>query len=343
MSAAGARVVRDWYRGSAWLWLLLPLSALFYLVSGLRRVLYRCGFLTAQRVPVPVLVVGNITAGGSGKTPLVEALARHLRATGYQPGIASRGYGGQPPQTPYRVTADSDVRDCGDEPLLLFQRCRVPVVVDRDRVAAARYLVEQCGCDIILTDDGLQHYRLARDIEIAVVDGERGLGNSKLLPMGPLRETPGRLQSVNYVVSNGSFRRGRLPVDALVTMELQPCEWVNLHTGRSEPLQAFPQGRCVHAVAGIGNPQRFFQSLRAIGLEVREHAFDDHYAYTGPDLQFDDGLPVIMTEKDAVKCQSLVASDRYWYLRISAGLPDSFYQSLERDIRQSVANRQESQ
>lgn len=343
MSATSARVVRDWYQGSAWLWLLLPFSVLFYLLSVARRGLYRCGLLSSQRLPVPVLVVGNITAGGSGKTPLVEALARHLKAAGYQPGIASRGYGGEPPYRPYRVTGDCDVRHSGDEPLLLARRTGVPVVIDSDRVAAARLLVEQYGCDLVLTDDGLQHYRLARDLEIAVVDGERGLGNHKLLPMGPLRETAERLKSVNYVVSNGEPGQLSLPVSDVVTMQLQPCEWVNLRSGTSESLAAQPFGQQVHAVAGIGNPQRFFDSLRAMGLSVIEHAFDDHHAYTPADLQFDDTLAVIMTEKDAVKCQSLVTSDHYWYLRISAGLPDSFYQSLEQDIRQSVAKRQESQ
>lgn len=291
--------------------LLWPLSLLFGIAVRLRRLAYRRGWRPSWQVSAPVIVVGNITAGGAGKTPLVIWLVDVLRAAGYRPGIVSRGYGGRSPDWPRRVAVDSDPREVGDEPVLLARRCRCPVVVAPDRVAAAQRLLADYPCDVILCDDGLQHYRLARDIEIAVMDGTRGLGNGFLLPAGPLREPPERLASVDFMVSNGAARAGAFP------MTLLGEQAVNLAAPTlTRPLASF-RGGPVRAVAGIGNPARFFSLLRNFGIHALAHPFPDHHPFTAADLDFGDCLPILMTEKDAVKCQSL-ARDACWYVPVAA-------------------------
>lgn len=314
------KLIQQWYSPRAPLGL-LPLSWLFSLLVRLRRRAYRSDILHSVHLSIPVIVVGNITVGGTGKTPLVAWLVKRLQQAGYRPGIITRGYGGQAQQWPQRVSPETDPLMVGDEPVLLAQRCGCPIVAAPDRVAAARALLEDSNCDILISDDGLQHYRLQRDIEIVVVDGARRFGNGQLLPAGPLREPLSRLQQADYVVANGVSQGGE------VAMQLVPGMLVALSDNTTTaPLSEF-QGRQVHAVAGIGNPSRFFELLKGAGLSVIEHPFPDHHGFTAEDLNFADGLPLLMTEKDAVKCRPY-ADGRMWYLPVEAQLDESFARSL---------------
>jgi len=314
------RIDHYWYQGSRWLWLLWPISLLFCLLVWGRRALFRFGLKQSNSFPVPVIIIGNITVGGSGKTPLVLWLAEMLRKQGYRPGIISRGYGGQAGQWPQWVEGESDARVVGDEALLLARRSGCPMTVGPDRVAAAQLLLERGDVDVILSDDGMQHYRLARDIEIAVLDGERRLGNGLCLPAGPLREPPSRLKTVDFVVCNGSVRPGEWSMQ-LLAGEAQP-----LCSGTAKPLETFA-GSPVHAVAGIGNPERFFNMLNNAGLSIEKHPFADHYPYAEGELDFADEAPVLMTEKDAVKYFNY-AKEHHWYLPVTAKLPDEFAKRL---------------
>lgn len=338
MSSLSARIVRDWYQKKSWLWILLPLSLVFRVLSALRRRLYRRGVFASERVAMPVIVVGNITVGGTGKTPLVTALVERLRAVGFKPGIASRGYGANPPVRPLSVTAETNVAHCGDEPLMLARRTGVPVVIDSDRVAACNRLIVEHHCDVIVTDDGLQHYRLQRDVEVVVIDAERGLGNAQLLPMGPLREPPARLDCVDYVVINGSRIPAGLECFNPLSMQIEADEFIELATSKRLPVQAWPGDRRVHAMAGIGNPQRFFDTLGKLGFDIIPHSFADHYAYTREDLEFGDRLPIIMTEKDAVKCRQYLPDVPCWALAVSARLPDAFFDQLIERLRHLDGN-----
>jgi tetraacyldisaccharide 4'-kinase len=314
------RLQRIWYGSARPPWPLRVLARLFGLIVRQRRAAYAHGRLYSRRLAKPVIVVGNLTVGGSGKTPLVIWLAQQLRERGLSPGIVLRGYGGSAAsgRVPMIVAADSDVAVVGDEALVLQARAGVPVAVGRDRAAAAQLLLA-CGVDVIIADDGLQHLRLARDFEIAVIDAARGIGNGYLLPAGPLREPPERLASVDVVVLNGE---GGLPAAAAgvkraFTMRLSG-EWLRTLAG-TEQLMALSSlaGRRVHAIAGIGHPQRFFAQLADAGLEVIEHAFPDHHRYRAHELEFHDDLPLLMTEKDAVKCRPFAAANR-WYLPVAA-------------------------
>lgn len=307
-----------WYQGGPAPLSLRPLSWLFGLLVWLRRGLYRVGVLRTERLPVPVIVVGNLTVGGTGKTPLTLWLAGELRALGLRPGIVLRGYGGRA-SAPQLVDADADAVSVGDEALLLARRSGCPVAVGRDRVAAARLLLGQ-GVQLIIADDGLQHLRLGRDVGIAVIDGVRGFGNGRLLPAGPLREPVSALARAALVVQNGGegsrypgALRMQLAGELLLPLQAPPGATGAAH---GLPLAQW-RGRSVHAVAGIGNPERFFASLRAAGLELRPHAFADHHAFSAADLAFGDDLPVLMTEKDAVKCRSC-AGPQHWYLPVTA-------------------------
>ncbi|MCW9088573.1 MAG: tetraacyldisaccharide 4'-kinase [Gammaproteobacteria bacterium] len=305
-----------WYRKSPWLLLLWPLSALFCLLVLLRRGLFAGGLRRAYRMPVPVIVVGNITVGGSGKTPTVLWLADYLKQHGYRPGLISRGYGGQTERWPQSVTAQSEAGQVGDEAVLLARRSGCPMVVGPDRVAAAEQLLAKHPVDVIISDDGMQHYRLQRDIEIAVLDGERRLGNGHCLPAGPLREPPARLASVDFIVANGPARAGEWP------LSLDGDEALSLSGDRRRALNDFA-ATPVHAVAAIGNPQRFFDFLRAKGLEVIGHDYPDHHPFAPGELDFTDPYSVLMTEKDAVKYLDH-ASERHWFVPVSASLPDEF-------------------
>jgi len=312
---------QHWYRRS-WLAIVLwPLSQLFALLAWLRRIFFRWGWLKSQRLPVPLVVVGNISVGGTGKTPLVVALAVELQQAGYRVGIISRGYGGQASEWPQSVTADSEAAWVGDEPLLIARRSGCPLAVGADRYAAGLHLLAQTPCDLILSDDGLQHYALQRNFEIAVLDGERRLGNAWRLPAGPLRESPKRLQSVDWVLVNGERGQDELGFDLLGD------ELMRLADNKPLSLNDFA-GQQVHAVAGIGHPERFFAQLRAAGLEVIEHPLSDHQAPQAEDLLFDDGLAVVMTEKDAVKCSAFQTHLNLYYLPVTAKLDQSFITSF---------------
>ena len=313
--------------------LLFPLSLLFGLMAALRRAAYRAGWMRARRFPVPVLVVGNITVGGTGKTPLVIWLAEYLRQQGWRPGIVSRGYGGKARRWPQQVRADSDPATVGDEAVMLAARSGCPMSVGPDRPAAVEALLAHTTVDIVISDDGLQHYALARDLEIAVVDGERRLGNGLLLPAGPLREPKSRLDSVDMVVVNGQGRPGEFSMKIF-----QPL--VRPLAGDAElPITRFAE-RKVHAVAGIGNPQRFFRLLAKHRIHIQPHAFPDHHPFCAEDLHFTDELPILMTEKDAVKCRRLPCRD-CWVVHVNAQPDASFVHRLNIALR-DIADGQET-
>jgi tetraacyldisaccharide 4'-kinase len=306
-------LLATWYgrtRRGAWL---LPLAWLFGLVSGLRRWLYRRGLLPSYRSSRPVIVVGNVTVGGTGKTPLVIWLAERLAATGRRVGVVSRGYG-RGGSGVRRIAAGDCVADSGDEPALIARRTGAAVAVGADRPAAVRLL--EPDCDLVLSDDGLQHYALARDAEVVVVDGMRGLGNGWLLPAGPLRESPSRLAAADAIVVNGEGFR----VTGSLRMQVEPSRFVGVASGESRDPGAF-RGQHAHAVAAIGNPSRFFELLARLGVDVDPHPLPDHAAPGAYGLDFTDGAPVLMTEKDAVKCRD-TAGPSHWYLEVAAVLAD---------------------
>lgn len=329
MSRGTPRAPAYWHDGSQPPFAARALSAVYGVLAGVRRTAYRRGWLRQHRVGVPVLVVGNITAGGTGKTPLVIALVQQLRAEGWTPGVASRGHGRDQAGSARWVDAATAASLAGDEPLLIAQRTGARVRVDRDRVAAARALVD-AGCDVIVCDDGLQHYRLARDIEIEVQDGRRRYGNGRLLPAGPLREPVGRAADCDLRVLNVG-----VAVDDQAAHEAGSGEWpmrlrqglaVPIAGGRGQPLSTFA-GQRVHAVAGIGDPERFFAMLRTAGLAVVPHAFPDHHAYAPADFDFGSRLPILMTEKDAVKCLAFDVAQGF-VVPVDANLPDAFWRAL---------------
>ena len=302
-----------WYSRNAVSFLLLPLSWLFRLLAWIRRQSYRFGLRRIHHLAVPVIIVGNISVGGTGKTPLQQA--------GYHPCIVSRGYRGKAQHWPQQVRADSDPVMVGDEAVLLAQRCQCPVAVDPRRAVAAQALLKYNDCDVIIADDGLQHYALDRDIEIAVIDGVRRFGNGRCLPAGPLREPVARLNSVDFIVVNSGCT-----LEMEYRMSLKPGKIYRVNDPtriiEAERLRAGP----IHAVAGIGNPQRFFDQLQGMGFDIIRHAYPDHHEFSEAELDFADGHAVIMTEKDAVKCRRF-AGDLCWTL------------SVEADVDQRVATQ----
>ena len=309
---------RQWYRWSIWHLVLLPLSLLFWLVTATRRALYRAGWKRSEHLAKPVIVIGNISVGGTGKTPLVLALVEVLKAAGYRPGIISRGYRGKS-TLPCRVTHESNPLDVGDEPVLLARKAGCPVWVGRRRVEVGQALLAyHPEVDVIVCDDGLQHYRLARDVEIVVIDALRWFGNGQLLPAGPLREPVRRMRSADVVVING-WLPGAPVQRREFTMRLTGELLYNL---RNPELKAQPEifaGQRVHAVAGIGHPQRFFAQLKKLGMQLTEHPFPDHHPYTPQDFPWHESEPIVMTEKDAVKCVDFVG-DNAWVLPVEAQL-----------------------
>lgn len=330
------KLVDAWYGDSAWIRMLVPLSYLYRQITGWRKTWLERR--NQWQAPVPVVVVGNISVGGTGKSPLVIGLVNHLRSLGYRPGVVSRGYGGKSSQYPLEVTSSSPAGEVGDEPLMIFRRTGVPVVVDPDRVAATRHLLEHHECDIVVSDDGLQHYALPRDIEIAVIDGARGIGNGLCLPAGPLREPPSRLMDVDLVVVNGE---PELPqgckAKAFTSMTVLPTRLVNLKTGEERAPESL-SGRNVHAVVGISNPERFFASLTSLGCLITPHQFPDHHPFNASDIYFDDEHTVVMTEKDAVKLDTLhLEGDDYWYLEVNADFDTSVFDALL--TRTGLANK----
>jgi tetraacyldisaccharide 4'-kinase len=321
--------VKHWYRRGALAWLLWPASLAFGVVAALRRLAYRLRLARAHRAGVPVIVVGNLTVGGSGKTPLVLWIVELLARAGWKPGIVSRGYGGAVKE-PRAVTIASEPAEVGDEPLLLARRSGCPVWVGRDRASAVRALRRQHPeCNVVVLDDGLQHYAMARDIEIAVVDA-RGFGNGFLLPAGPLREPRSRLASVDAVVAHGATG-----VEGYA-MRLEGSDLVRLTDAREVRPAKSLAGRKVHGVAGIGDPNRFFLHLARLGPKVAPHPFPDHHPFVAADLEFGDDAPVVMTEKDAVKCKRF-AGPRHWVLPVRAALDPSFGGWLLEKLSQKAA------
>lgn len=326
------RLLDAWYKGHPALVLLRPLELLYRRVARRRRDDFLSGAKPAFRAPVPIIVVGNITVGGTGKTPMILWLIEHCRARGLKVGVVSRGYGATPPQTPWRVRAEQSASEAGDEPLMIVRRSGVPLMIDPDRSSAVRALLAEGPLDLILCDDGLQHYRLARDLELVLVDAARGLGNGRCLPAGPLREPAERLQDVDAVLYNGA------PSDppGAFSFVLRPSALVNLASGERRSVEHFPSGQALHALAGIGNPRRFFATLEALNWRPIPHPFPDHAAYTAEQLRFTPALPLVMTEKDAVKCRFFAAPD-WWYLAVEAQPSPAFVAWFDVQLERLVA------
>ncbi len=357
MRPLAQRVTAAWFEAAPWLWLLSPLAVLFWLVQALRRRAYRWGWLNTQPSPIPVVVVGNITVGGSGKSPIVAALVKALQHEGLRVGVVSRGYGSELTANQTREVSRHDhVQAVGDEPLMLKQQLSCPVVIGRQRSAAVAHLA-RLGCQIAISDDGLQHYAMARTLELCVLDAKRAWGNGLLLPAGPLREPVSRLRSVDAVIVNGQIdaaqrerwvqrlqQRG-LPVErqwflALKAVSLQRSDGAqSIRLDDAAALQQWCQeraGQTLHAVAGIGHPERFFQSLADLGLGCVEHAFADHHRYTREDFAALPPAHVIMTEKDAVKCRALLTQP-FWVLQVEQVLPTALISIVSQQARAALA------
>lgn len=332
-------IEKVWFKSHAAKWiivpLLLPLTALFALISKLRRFFYSANIFKSSQIDKPVVVVGNIGIGGNGKTPMVVLLVKLCRELGFTPGVISRGYGGKAPHYPYLLNEKSSSIEAGDEPILIYQRCNVPVVVGADRVANANLLVSQ-GCDIILADDGLQHYRLKRDVEIIVVDGKRLFGNGLLLPAGPLREGIWRLKTANLVINNGGSKIKIIANE--VVMNLKADFICHLVTGEKKAISEFiSQNKVINAMAGIGSPERFFNTLSELDFDINQSkGFVDHHDFTLTDFDcFDEELPLLMTEKDAVKCKSFTM-DNWWYLPVDAIISDSELEQIKSKLMKHI-------
>lgn len=328
-------IERAWYDKSGWLVLLWPLALVFQFLVSVRRKLQTPTERPAAHT-VPVVIIGNISVGGTGKTPLLIKLVKHFKAQGYTPGVISRGYGAKGATFPLQVDDDTDVNRCGDEAKLIQQRADCPIVIDPDRENALQYLLAHNSVDLVFCDDGLQHYKLHRDIEIAVVDGKRLFGNGFCLPAGPLRERPGRLQTVDFVVVNGEPVKQLPALEQATVMRIEPRFLVNMRSGERRPLAGAPfsMGNVVQAVAALGNPERFFTALSKLPYEVKEFPFPDHYSFSESDFdsgKLDPHQPIVMTEKDAVKCQSFARAN-FWSLSVEVTLSDDFVQALTQRI-----------
>jgi tetraacyldisaccharide 4'-kinase len=325
-----------WQEKTAISYVLLPLTGLFIALTALRRLIYRLGLFNSYKSQLPVIVVGNITVGGSGKTPFVIWLVAHLKKLGYKPGIVSRGYGGKASSWPQQVRVDSDPETVGDEALLLALRCHCPMAVAPKRADAVRALEADGQVDIIISDDGLQHYAMGRDIEIAVVDGVRQQGNGFMLPAGPLREPVSRLDSVDLLITSQAKLRRQHHMEMM-----EPRIYPITDPQSRQPLSAW-DGQQVRAIAGIGDPQRFFDMLRSHGLSVIDMAFPDHHSYQPSDLQFDDAIPLLMTEKDAVKCHPF-APAQTWVVSIDVEPDEPFKHRLSLLLNDVAAEKQTSE
>lgn len=325
MSILQGVIIDHWYQPKIWGWILWPFSKIFEQIVKLRRLCYQKGFLRSYKADVPVVIVGNLTVGGTGKTPLVIALIEILLEQGLRPGILLRGYKSNA-YGAIVVQGNMDPKLVGDEAILLSRRCKCPVVVSKKRIEGAKKLVNAFDVNIILCDDGLQHYALQRDLEIAVIDGERGFGNGYCLPMGPLRELPNRLDQVDLTVVNGKDMHFNCDYAYSLLNSKRKLRINELH------------GRTVHAVAGIGTPNKFFDLLTAHGVNVIPHPFPDHHQFTMHDLTFSDRLPILMTEKDAVKCKYF-ASERYWVVPVNTELDPSIMEKFKNLVHGVVDGR----
>lgn len=332
--AASTGITDAWYQSALWLYLLAPLSLIYAIVITIRSVCYRMGLIPSYRSRLPVVVVGNITVGGTGKSPLVAHLIKSFQAKGFHPGIISRGYGADISSNECReVLSSSSPADVGDEPLMLKQLLGCPIFVSPNRRLSVQAL-EATGCNVVISDDGLQHYALQRDVEICVLDGQRGLGNGHLLPMGPMREWRSRLNSIDYKVINGVNKISGTPQwNDSIRMDLVPGKLSPLLASKGSECNADQvdlsdfKGKRVNAVAAIGNPERFFAELERSGLQLNRYAFEDHHAYAAEDFSFTEELPIIMTEKDAVKCRALGLSNA-WYMPVEAQLDHNLVDSI---------------
>lgn len=316
-----------WYKKHYLHYPLIPFSLIYQGVISFRRLLYQRGIKKTTSFPVPIIIVGNITVGGNGKTPLVIYLIELLKQRSYKPGVVSRGYGGKADHYPYHVQQDSDPCVVGDEPLLIARRTGIPVVVDPDRVQAVKSILAQTDCNVIVSDDGLQHYALDRDIEITVIDGSKGYGNGYCLPAGPMREPISRLKAVHFRINT----QPKQPYE--YEMKVRYLHFIDLNEPDTHVESSYFNNQTIHAIAGIASPHRFFSALRELGLTIIEHAFPDHYQYCRKDLDFGKGAVLMMTEKDAVKCAQFKIANS-WYLPISADVMDPFNQDFLLKLRQ---------
>ena len=335
---------RAWYQKAGWLVILWPVAKLIQILALIRKQLHSRKSRTT-RAARPVVVVGNITVGGTGKTPLIIKLGKILQDSGLKPGVISRGCLGKAPAYPFSVNQFSDVNEAGDEALLIVRALNCPMVIDPNRRRALEKICSDFKCDVILSDDGLQHYALPRDLEIIVVDGERLFGNEMCIPAGPLREPVSRLNKVQYVVINGPMHQDTdLPaLQKAASMSLEPTFLINLLSKEKKPFRGAPFniGATIHAVTGVGNPKRFFEALSKLPYKLERHDFPDHHPFTAQDFEnlgIDERQPIVMTEKDAVKCKRF-AKPNFWFLAITTKLPDAFQQSVLSDIKQLCAER----
>lgn len=312
-------------------YLLLPVSWLYVLLHGIKALSYRVGIRSPAKPGIPVIVVGAISVGGSGKTPLVIALGKHLRQQGYRPGVISRGYRGRSAAWPRLVEPDTLVSEVGDEAVLIRSSADLPVAAGPNRIEDARLLIDRCGCDVIISDDGFQHFALGRDLDIVVVDSDIGTGNGWCLPAGPLREPRSGLGRADIVVENGAFTDARTSAGHAMHMEFLRAR--NLEDGALSDVADFAGNR-VHAVAALGNPQRFFTQLEDLGLDIDRHPFPDHHPFRAEDLEFAGDAPVLMTEKDAVKCLDMPNARRLWAVEARAVVDDGFYSRIDRALKQ---------
>ncbi len=331
-----SRIERYWYSEKRPLRWLSPLAALFGWLVNRRRAAYASGRRRACHPGVPVLVVGNITVGGTGKSPFTAWLVRHLQQRGLRPVVLSRGYGASADHYPFLVTGDADPEDCGDEPVMLSQQTGAYVVVDPKRSRGAAYALEHSMGDVLICDDGLQHYALQRDLEFCIFDGARGIGNGALLPVGPLREPVSRAASVDFCMSTGAatgpgFNRPPLSQQPLYPVSLKPLRLRHFLSGESVPME-WLDGRIINAIAGIGNPGRFFDTLHGLGAKVIPHAYPDHHRFRAEELALPHG-PLVMTAKDAVKCQGMTPDDT-WVLDVVAEPGPEFVQALNERLEQ---------
>ncbi len=313
-----------WYGTHPLRYALLPLSYIYRGVIACRQLAYRTKIFSQQQFDVPIIVIGNLTVGGTGKTPVTIALVQWLYANGFKPGVVSRGYKGKAEQWPQAVTYQSDPVEVGDEPVLIASKTRVPMMVGPKRVLAVQKLLAEYDCNVIISDDGLQHYAMARQFEVAVIDAKRGLGNRFCLPAGPLREPKSRLATIDYLLLNGGQGENGMRLETKPIYNITDPTIILDHSCH--------QNQTVHAVAGIGNPQRFFQTLANLGLDIIPHALPDHATIRPEDLDFADDYPIIMTEKDSVKCQKW-CSERCFALPVEAILPSKFYDQVRLGLK----------